>query len=145
MVTSTIWRSLFVAGVFWALPKLGIAQELPMLCVLGIAQDGGYPQAGCKKSCCARAWEQPELRQFVSCVAVVDPSSGERWMLDCTPDFRDQLHLLDKIAPTASGKLLDGIFPTHAHIGHYAGLINLGREVLGAEQVPVFCMPRMKT
>ncbi len=121
-----------------------LGQEDPQLIVLGIAQDGGYPQAGCRRTCCERAWQQPELRRFVSCVAIVDPVTGQRWMLDCTPDFRDQLHLLDQLAPTKSEKLLDGIFLTHAHVGHYAGLIHLGREVLGTKHMPVYCMPRLQ-
>jgi pyrroloquinoline quinone biosynthesis protein B len=39
---------------------------------------------------------------------------------------------------------ISGIFVTHAHIGHYAGLVNLGREVLGAKDIPTYVMPRMK-
>lgn len=117
----------------------------PFLLVLGTAQDGGYPQAGCQKECCKPVWADPSLRRFVSCVAVVDPKSGERWMFDCTPDFRDQLRLLDLAAPRENkAPLLHGVFPTHAHVGHYTGLMMLGREVLGAAKVPVYCMPRMK-
>lgn len=112
--------------------------------VLGIAQDAGYPQAGCKKACCERAWKDPSLRRFASSVAVVDHDSGQRWVLDCSPDFPDQLRLLDEIAPVDNGLGIDGIFLTHAHIGHYAGLIHLGREVMGAEEVPVYAMPRMQ-
>ena len=41
------------------------------------------------------------------------------------------------------GFALNGIFLTHAHIGHYAGLMFLGHEVMGARNVPVFAMPRM--
>jgi pyrroloquinoline quinone biosynthesis protein B len=39
---------------------------------------------------------------------------------------------------------LGGIFLTHAHVGHYAGLMHLGREALGARGVPVHAMPRMQ-
>ena len=117
----------------------------PYAIVLGTAQDGGFPQAGCSKKCCATAWNDITKRRFVSCVAIVDPDSGQRWMLDCTPDFRDQLRLLDQAQPKrADGPLLDGIFPTHAHVGHYTGLMMLGREVLGAQSVPVYAMPKMK-
>ena len=35
------------------------------------------------------------------------------------------------------------ILLTHAHIGHYAGLMYLGREALGADHVPILCTPRM--
>lgn len=117
----------------------------PYLVVLGVAQDGGYPQAGCAKRCCLPAWSDPENRRWVSCVAVVDPATGQRWMFDCTPDFREQLRMLDALSPRQQGQpLLDGILPTHAHVGHYTGLMHLGREVLGAAQVQVYCMPRMK-
>ena len=34
---------------------------------------------------------------------------------------------------------------THAHMGHYTGLMHFGREVMGTNKIPVFAMPRMKT
>ena len=118
--------------------------DAPFLVVLGIAQDGGYPQAGCRKACCARAWDDPNERRHVVSAAIVDPASRQRWLLECTPDFREQLRRLDAIAPPIGKTGIDGIFLTHAHIGHYAGLIHLGREVIGAGSVPVYAMPRMK-
>lgn len=119
--------------------------QSPFICVLGVAQDGGYPQASCEKDCCKPAWNQPKNRRFVSCIAVVDPESAQRWIFDCTPDFREQLRLLDGIYPRKNGSaIVDGILLTHAHIGHYSGLIHLGREVLGTQAVPVYGMPRMK-
>jgi pyrroloquinoline quinone biosynthesis protein B len=38
---------------------------------------------------------------------------------------------------------LSGIFLTHAHIGHYTGLMHLGREAMGTRDMPVYAMPRM--
>ena len=114
------------------------------LVVLGTAQDGGYPQAGCQKSCYKDAWASHSLRRFVSSIAVVDVKSSQRWLFDCTPDFKDQLRLLDAAVPSLSQEPLSGILLTHAHIGHYAGLIHLGREVMGSRGVPVYAMPRMK-
>jgi len=119
------------------------AADGPYLIVLGIAQDAGYPQAGCKKACCAPAWDDHRKRRFPSCVAVVDPAAGQRWIFDCTPAFPDQLRELDRTAPSKDLPGIDGIFLTHAHVGHYAGLIHLGREVMGAKKVPVHVMPRM--
>ncbi len=119
-------------------------QDAPYLVVLGIAQDAGYPQAGCRKACCARVWADPKKRRHVVCLAIVDPASRQRWFVECTPDFREQLHQLDAIAPSKDRVGIDGILLTHAHIGHYAGLIHLGREVIGADRVPVYTMPRMK-
>ena len=116
----------------------------PFLTVLGIAQDAGYPQAGCRKACCAQAWTDPNRRRHVVCLAIVDPVSHERWLFECTPDFREQLRQLNLISPPIGNSEVDGIFLTHAHIGHYTGLIHLGREVIGASQVPVYAMPRMK-
>lgn len=124
-----------------------LADSSPYLVVLGVAQDAGYPQAGCRKGCCERAWNDPAMRRHAACVAIVDPISGQRWLIECTPDFPEQLHQLDAIAAPKKGLSdglgIDGIFLTHAHIGHYTGLMHLGREVIGAGSVPVFAMPRM--
>jgi len=40
---------------------------------------------------------------------------------------------------------LKGIFLTHAHIGHYTGLMHLGREVMGAKSTVVNVMPKMES
>ena len=113
--------------------------------VLGIAQDAGYPQAGCNQPCCQPAWADASRARMVSCVAVVDQTTDKRFVFDCTPDFPRQLRLLDR----ATGRTqlnkttVDGIFLTHAHIGHYTGLMHLGREAMGSGNVPVYAMPRM--
>jgi pyrroloquinoline quinone biosynthesis protein B len=113
----------------------------PYLIVLGIAQDAGAPQAGCRKICCRERWNDPRLHRRVSCLAIVDPATSEHWLIDATPDFKTQLHTLDEIAPAAR---LSGIFLTHGHIGHYTGLMQLGREAMGAPEVSVFAMPRLR-
>jgi pyrroloquinoline quinone biosynthesis protein B len=117
----------------------------PYTVVLGIAQDGGYPQAGCNRPDCVAAWRNPKLRQRVASLAIIDPQSHQRWVIDATPDFPSQLRTLDQIAPRVDrSPLLDGILLTHAHIGHYLGLAQLGREVIGAHSVHVYAMPRMR-
>jgi pyrroloquinoline quinone biosynthesis protein B len=121
------------------------APTAPYAIVLGIAQDGGYPQAGCNRPDCIAAWRNPRLRQRVSSLAIVDPQSHQRWIVDATPDFPSQLRTLDEVAPRANDvPLLDGILLTHAHIGHYLGLAQLGREVLGARSIRTYAMPRMR-
>jgi pyrroloquinoline quinone biosynthesis protein B len=115
----------------------------PYITVLGIAQDGGYPQAGCNKECCKAVFEEKIPHQFVSCLALIDPEAKQRWMFDATPDFKEQLQLLKKISKNNLNDI-DGIFLTHAHIGHYTGIMNLGREAMGAKNVKVYAMPRMK-
>ena len=125
-------------------PEKSDESDKVQLIVLGIAQDAGFPQAACRKQCCAAAWQDKSLRRHPACIAIVDHQSNQRWLFECTPHFPDQLHLLDQFAePDASNLGLDGIFLTHAHIGHYTGLIHLGREVIGANEIQVHTMPRM--
>ena len=112
----------------------------PYVVVLGIAQDGGYPQAGCNRPDCVQAWNDSSRRKLVASLGIVDPATKERWIIDATPDFPIQLRRLDEIAPGP----LPSILLTHAHIGHYLGLAHLGREVLGAKGVTVYAMPRMR-
>jgi pyrroloquinoline quinone biosynthesis protein B len=126
------------------LPILILAAA-PYTIVLGVAQDGGYPQAGCNRPDCVAAWKDPRKGQRVASIGIVDPDSGQRWIIDATPDFPSQLRTLDEVAPRRKdAPLLDGILLTHAHIGHYLGLAHLGREVLGAKSVRVYAMPRMR-
>ena len=124
--------------------EYGSSIQGPYLLVLGIAQDGGFPQAACRKPCCQRARVDSANRRHVACLAIVDPKTRQRWLIECTPDFPDQFHRLNAIASPRNKVGIDGILLTHAHIGHYAGLIHLGREVMGADRVPVFAMPLMR-
>jgi pyrroloquinoline quinone biosynthesis protein B len=118
----------------------------PYVVVLGIAQDGGYPQAGCRRPDCVELFEGRGQPALVASLGIVDPSSGQRWIIDATPDFPRQLHALERVAgtPRKGSPILDGVLLTHAHIGHYLGLAHLGREVLGTRDVPVYAMPRMR-
>ena len=117
----------------------------PYLVVLGVAQDAGYPQIGCRKDCCKPVWENPRKRKKVVSLGLIDPISGERWMFEATPDFPGQLRRLDERHAVSPSPGLKGIFLTHGHIGHYTGLMHLGREAMGADQVPVYVMPRMRS
>jgi len=110
--------------------------------VLGVAQDAGYPQMNCKKECCKHAWENPELKRTTSCLAIVDPTTNEQWIIDATPNIKEQLQILKQKTGTEK---LDGILLTHAHMGHYTGLMHFGREVMGTDNLPVFSMPKMTT
>jgi len=113
--------------------------EEPYVVVLGIAQDGGAPQAGCQKNCCIDRWKDPAKELFVSCLGIVDPNTDETWMIEATPNFTKQFEMLTK----NNRKKFKGIFLTHAHIGHYSGLMHLGREVMGTKEIPVYVMPKM--
>ena len=113
----------------------------PSLVVLGIAQDGGHPQAGCQRPCCAPAWMDRRLGHLVASLGLIDPGANAGWLLDASPDLPEQLYRLQLTSP---GITLGGLLLTHAHMGHYTGLLNLGREVMGANGVPVWAMPRMR-
>jgi pyrroloquinoline quinone biosynthesis protein B len=112
------------------------------LVVLGVAQDGGKPQLGNPDD---PAWADQSLKRLATSLALIDRrgEKPKRWLFEATPDLREQLHRLDVIAPVENSVALDGVFLTHAHIGHYAGLMFLGHESAGATHVPVYAMPRM--
>jgi len=113
----------------------------PFVAVLGISQDGGRPQAGCRRACCV---DQPRLSP--ACLAIVDPIADQRFLIDATPDIGAQLAMLNRIAPdVGAGRVLDGVLLTHAHMGHYTGLVHLGREALALPGVPVHTSERMAT
>jgi pyrroloquinoline quinone biosynthesis protein B len=128
--------------VFQFTPAL--ADDAPFVVVLGIAQDAGYPQANCYQPHCMRAWDNPEFKRLASSIAVIDPQGMRKYLFDATPDMREQLFRLHTIAPDPHFTL-GGVFLTHGHIGHYAGLMHFGHEASGSKNVPVYAMPRMRS
>ncbi|NNK31790.1 MAG: MBL fold metallo-hydrolase [Xanthomonadales bacterium] len=120
-----------------------LAGDATYLLVLGIAQDAGYPQAGCYRPHCQPGWDDPDRRRLASSVAVIDEAGGATYLIDATPDIRHQLYRLNRAAP-GDAFALRGVFPTHGHIGHYTGLMHFGFEAMNAEAVPVYALPRMK-
>lgn len=114
----------------------------PFIVVLGIAQDGGVPHAGCDNLCCKKAWGDNSFSKLPTSIGVVDPTSNQKWIIDATPDFKFQLHKLNKVS--GSKELLDGIFLTHGHVGHYTGLLQLEKAILNSNNIPVFVMPKLK-
>ena len=123
--------------------KIAATPSNPYIFVLGNAQDAGYPQAGCEKECCQRVHKNPTHGRFVTSIALIDPISNENWIFDTTPDFPKQLKLLSNHLKQSSN-IPNGIFLTHAHMGHYTGLIHLGKEAMGTKKIPVYAMPIMK-
>lgn len=114
----------------------------PYLYILGVAQDAGYPQTGCYGPHCMPGWQDPGLRRSAVSLGLIDPGGNKKYMFDATPGFPAQFYELEMEAPTERYELA-GIFLTHAHIGHYTGLMLLGHEAMGASNVPVYAMPRM--
>lgn len=121
-------------------------EPAPYLLLLGTAQDGGYPQLACDQPLCQAAREDPSLRRGVASALIVDPRSNKRWLLDATPDLPQQIELArGHAAPSGEGRppLFDGIFLTHAHMGHYTGLMHLGRESYATQTTPLYATQRM--
>jgi len=111
-----------------------------VLKVLGTIQDGGIPHMGCSKECCTNYFENKSIRIGVSSIGVSNFKYETNYIVDTTPDVNFQLQAL--IGNTNPSEKLDGIFLTHAHMGHYAGLLNFGRESLNSNNIPVYLMPK---
>ena len=124
------------------LASTAAASEDAYILVLGIAQDAGYPQTGCYQPHCLPGWTDPERRRTTSSIAVVDEQLRAKYLFDATPDMREQLFRLHKAA-SDNEYGLEGVFLTHAHMGHYTGLMHFGHESMGADGIPVYAMPRM--
>lgn len=112
--------------------------------VLGIAQDAGFPQINCKKMCCKVFYNGEESKKLISSLGLIDLDNQKKYIFDATPDFTQQTQDL-KTNDLDNGNVIDGIFLTHAHIGHYSGLMYLGFEAMSAKGIPVYAMPKMKT
>ncbi|WP_025144635.1 MBL fold metallo-hydrolase [Pedobacter jeongneungensis] len=124
------------------------AQQTPQssfILVLGVAQDGGYPHIGCQKNCCKMAWKDEKLRRNVVSLALVDPKTKKWWLFEATPDIKVQLQDFRKRTNEAYPYLPEGIFITHAHIGHYTGLMEFGREVMSTSGLKVYVLPKLRS
>jgi pyrroloquinoline quinone biosynthesis protein B len=133
-----------------ALPSGGGQENLPIitgtsLIVLGTVQDGGSPHIGCTKNCCRDLFQNPDKNRKVVSLGLVDPEHHKTYLFEGTPDMPEQMKALKNYATFSQKEAPDAIFLTHAHIGHYTGLMYLGKEAMDADKIPVFAMPRMKT
>ncbi|MDH5367932.1 MAG: MBL fold metallo-hydrolase [Cyclobacteriaceae bacterium] len=114
------------------------------LVVLGTIQDAGSPHIACTKSCCQDLFMNPDKNKKVVSLGIVDPENNKKYIFEATPDFPEQIKILKNYSPINEKETPDGIFLTHAHIGHYTGLMYLGKEAMNAANIPVFAMPKMK-
>jgi len=113
------------------------------LVILGTIQDAGSPHIGCTKSCCQNLTMEEVASRQVSCLGIIDYDNKETYLLDATPDITTQLSNLQTRANWDTRIIPNGIFLSHAHIGHYTGLMYFGREALGGSRIPTYVMPRM--
>ncbi len=113
--------------------------------VLGTMQDAGLPHAGCTCARCTAAFDDPARGQYAACLGIVDTrhSSTGVYLLDATPDIKFQLNLLAGVLgphPQRANRLRqpDGIFLTHAHMGHIGGLPQFSKEAMFVQGLPIF-------
>ena len=104
--------------------------------ILGVVQDGGLPHLGSDRICC----EDFEQNRYVTSIMLINNETNESYLFDASPDINKQLNFMGK----GIKKNLKGIFLTHAHIGHYTGLMYFGREAINSKLMKVYAMPRMK-
>ena len=112
--------------------------------MLGTLQDAGAHILGCEKSCCKALFANPDKNKQVVALGLLDVTNNKRFLFEATPDLPRQMKALKNYGLPADKEMADGIFLTHAHIGHYAGLMYLGKEAKDAKEVAVYAMPRMK-
>ena len=114
--------------------------DSPYLLILGTLQDGGSPHIGCQKECCKKI----DSNKKVVSLGIIDPFNEKKFLIEATPDITSQLNEVNRRLYGKREYAPDGIFLTHAHIGHYTGLMQLGREAMNSRSVRVFAMPKMK-
>lgn len=114
------------------------------LTILGTVQDAGSPHIACRKDCCRALFDAPDPSRQVTALGLVDRVTGEQYLFEASPDLPRQAKALRNLAGNDQ-ELPDGVFLTHAHIGHYTGLMYFGKEATNADGVPVYAMPKMDT
>lgn len=117
-------------------------RENIILKVIGTAQDGGVPQANCQCNNCRFAYANPKLQRLSASLALILPDTGTWHLIDATPNFNPQIHIVKQSYPHLG--LMDSIFLTHAHIGHYTGLMFLGREAISSKNLKVYAGEKME-
>jgi len=114
------------------------------LVILGTIQDAGSPQIACVKNCCKGLFLNPDNNRKVVSLGVIDSQNQNKYIFDASPDFVSQTRILKNHCGFETPETPDGVFLTHAHIGHYTGLMYLGHEAMNANKVLVAAMPKMQ-
>lgn len=115
------------------------------LVILGTVQDAGSPHIACKKDCCKDLFENPDINRKVVSLGLIDTQNKKTYLFEATPDIKAQLKNLKNKAAFRANEIPNGIFVSHAHIGHYTGLMYLGKEATNSKKVQVYTMPKMRT
>jgi pyrroloquinoline quinone biosynthesis protein B len=107
------------------------------LVIVGVAQDGGVPQAGCVCQRCASAIEDTSKILYpTSCV--IGGSDGSVHLLEATRSLSQQLGMAADALGMGVTVTPDSVSLTHAHLGHIDGLGQFGKEAMGLDGVALF-------
>ena len=143
-----VFLLLFFCSVFmfsqYAPKKELEGEPLVELVVLGNVQDAGSPHIDCEKECCKVLLELGDNSRKIVSLGIIDAESEKTYLFEATPDITLQLRALRLVTDLKITDIPDGIFLTHAHIGHYTGLMYLGKEATNSKEVAVYTMPKMK-
>ena len=83
--------------------------------ILGSGTSTGVPQIGCRCKVCTST-DPRDRRLRASALVEVE---GVRILIDCGPDFREQMIRYDDFRP------IDGVLLTHEHYDHVGGVDDL--------------------
>lgn len=136
----SLWLILILSSCNNKKQVAGKIENKTDLMVLGIAQDAGYPQINCEKECCNAYWRGERKAELVTSLGLIDRADKKAFLVEASPDIVRQWQNLKSECTECE---IEGILLTHAHIGHYSGLIYLGREAMGAKKIKVYAMPKM--
>ncbi|MCF3944709.1 MBL fold metallo-hydrolase [Oceanobacillus alkalisoli] len=114
-----------------------------ILSVLGTAQDGGLPHPNCFCENCRRALADSNFKRTATSLAIFLPAEHKWHLIDATPDMREQIARF-QLRYGMESQLMSSVFLTHAHIGHYPGLMFLGKETINSHRLTVMAGPKMK-
>ena len=118
-------------------PSQNMAAGDVELVVVGIAQDGGVPQAGCSCERCVSALNDPDKILYpVSCV--IRGSDGSVHLVEATRSLSPQLGIASASLGMGDSLIPDSVILTHAHLGHIDGIGQFGKEAMGQTGVPLF-------
>lgn len=97
--------------------------------VLGSGQDAGVPQLGA-----------PDRRPYRTAASLGVVTDAGMLLLDASPDIRLQHRaLVDRLGEVP----ITAVALTHAHMGHYVGLVHFGKEAAATRNVPLYLTAAM--
>ena len=121
--------------------SISVNSQSEYIYILGNTQDAGLPHIGCQHPFCEDNFNVYE-EHYTTSIAVVNSDLKKYILFEATPDITFQLNNLKKNI-FDEFMLPESIYITHAHIGHYTGLMYFGREALGSKDLLVRVLPRM--